>query len=238
MLKCDFHMHTNLIQKNEGNYSPHVLVDALVRQKFDVAAITEHASIRLGGKLRQFPQALKTYHSIKAYAKRKGLLLLPGFEKHIEGKEVVVLNYLGDLTRINTFADLERIKADGAFFFAPHPFYYLPTNLGDTLLNHLDLIDAIEYSHYYTSFFNPNRKAVQVATHFRKPLLGNSDAHRLVQLGTTFSFVDAERTPETILEAIRRHRLRIAPRPLPLPLFARLTSMLVYGKLKKILGVV
>jgi hypothetical protein len=45
-------------------------------------------------------------------------------------------------------------------------------------------------------------------------MVGNGDVHRLYQLGTCYSLVDAERTPDSICEAIRHGRVRVEARPL------------------------
>jgi hypothetical protein len=45
-------------------------------------------------------------------------------------------------------------------------------------------------------------------------MVGNGDVHRLAQLGTTYSLVDAERDPASICDAIAGGRVRIATRPI------------------------
>jgi hypothetical protein len=47
-----------------------------------------------------------------------------------------------------------------------------------------------------------------------KPLVGNGDVHRLRQLGTTYSLVDAPRDADAICEAIRNNRVWVEATPL------------------------
>jgi hypothetical protein len=44
-------------------------------------------------------------------------------------------------------------------------------------------------------------------------MVGNGDVHRLEQLGTTYSLVDADRDPGSICEAIAAGRVRVATSP-------------------------
>jgi hypothetical protein len=81
---------------------------------------------------------------------------------------------------------------------------------------HADLFDAVEYNAMFTSTLNFNRRAVEWAKQHGRPLVGNSDVHRLHQLGTTCSFVDAEPDADAICEAIKAGRVRIECRPLGL----------------------
>jgi hypothetical protein len=45
-------------------------------------------------------------------------------------------------------------------------------------------------------------------------MVGNCDVHRLHQLGTTWSLVDADPDPAAICEAIASGRVRVEHRPL------------------------
>jgi hypothetical protein len=78
---------------------------------------------------------------------------------------------------------------------------------------HADLFDAVEYNGMFTASLNFNKAAVRWATDHGKPLVGNGDVHRLVQLGTTYSLVDADRDPESICAAIAAGKVTIHTRP-------------------------
>jgi hypothetical protein len=73
----------------------------------------------------------------------------------------------------------------------------------------------------FTRALNFNRLAERWARRHGKPMVGNGDVHRLYQLGTCYSLVDAERTPDAICAAIREGRVRVAARPLSIVQAAR-----------------
>ena len=87
---------------------------------------------------------------------------------------------------------------------APHPFYPAPNCLGRTLEQHAAVFDAVEYNYFYTAHMNWfNAAACRWAARHGKPVVANSDVHRLGQLGTTYSLVDAEPDASAICTAIR-----------------------------------
>jgi len=61
---------------------------------------------------------------------------------------------------------------------------------------------------------NFNQRAVEVSQSFGFPLVGNSDAHFLSQLGTTYSLIYAEKNLESVFAAIRQNKIKVATRPL------------------------
>jgi hypothetical protein len=80
---------------------------------------------------------------------------------------------------------------------------------------HPALFDAAEVNAMFTDRVDFNRRAKRWAERYGKPLVGNGDIHRLRQLGTTYSLVDAEPAPEAICAAIAAGRLRVESRPMP-----------------------
>ena len=59
-----------------------------------------------------------------------------------------------------------------------------------------------------------------------KPIVGNSDLHRLEQLGSTYSLVEAEADPNAICDAIREGRVQIRSQPL-----SWLRAGMIFGKM-------
>jgi predicted metal-dependent phosphoesterase TrpH len=107
------------------------------------------------------------------------------------------------------------LKRDGGLVIAPHPFFPAPKCLNGKLRENVDLFDAIEFSHFYTRRVDFNRKAVAYARRMGLPLVGTSDCHRLWQLGTTYTLVEAAaRTKEAVFEAIRAGLVRVVTAPL------------------------
>ena len=79
---------------------------------------------------------------------------------------------------------------------------------------HGDLFDAVEYNAMFTAEANFNRLAERWARKHGKPMVGNCDVHRLRQLGTTYSMVDAEPDPGAICEAILAGKVQVVANPL------------------------
>jgi hypothetical protein len=66
----------------------------------------------------------------------------------------------------------------------------------------------------FTTSLNFNLRAERWAARNGKPLVGNCDVHRLRQLGTTYSLVDAQPSADSICRAIQEGRVRVESRPL------------------------
>ncbi|MGA2192155.1 MAG: PHP-associated domain-containing protein, partial [Nitrospirota bacterium] len=96
---------------------------------------------------------------------------------------------------------------------AAHPYFPMPTASGALLDKHPQIFDAVEYCHYYVKNINFNKWAVSRASDLGKPLIGCSDAHTTRQMGRTYSLVDAEKTPEAIIEAIKEGKVEVVTRP-------------------------
>lgn len=235
MLKADFHAHTNyVIPKKDSNLSPKQLIDFAASKGYEVLAITEHASMScLLGGLEYVDNPLKTYYDFKSYAKKKGILLIPGVETFVEGKEVLLINFTGDAKKVKTFADVEKLKGDNVLVIAPHPFYKKSSCLGKKLVEHINVFDAIEHCHFYTNLINPNKKAVSIAKEYGKPLVANSDAHGFDQLNINFTLVDAEKNVDSVLDAVRKNKIKIVTNPLSLSKFLRIAAWSVMATFKK-----
>ena len=136
-------------------------------------------------------------------------------ERSIEGCHTLLLNFRSGAQDVRTFDDLARLKQQQpGLVVAPHPFFPGPTCLGDRLDRHASLFDAVERNAMFTASLDFNRRAERWAAEHGKPVVGNCDVHRLRQLGTTYSMVDAEPHPDSICAAIAAGRVRVEGRPL------------------------
>ncbi|MEK6631541.1 MAG: PHP-associated domain-containing protein, partial [Acidobacteriota bacterium] len=82
---------------------------------------------------------------------------------------------------------------------------------------HASLFDAVEFNYFYTRRLNQfNLAAQRWAHHHGKPVVANTDVHRLEQLGPTYSLVDAEPHADAICSAIRSGRVEIRTEPITL----------------------
>jgi len=197
ILKVDLHLHTRDDRKDKICYSAFELLDEAHRQGFDAISITNHDTFTYSRDLRD-------------YARDLDILLIPGIELTVEGCHVLVLGELKELSRVSKLDDLYGIKNDQTLLVAPHPFFPVSSGLGKKILEHLELFDAIEFSHCFTRWINFNNPAVQLARANGLPLTAFSDTHFLWQLGSAYSLVMAEKkTQWDIFAAIRKGEVEI-----------------------------
>jgi predicted metal-dependent phosphoesterase TrpH len=202
LLKADFHIHTREDPHDFIRYTAAELLEEAAGQGFDVLALTCHNKRIHTEELRRRAEDL-------------GILLIPGVEAAIEGKHTLLLDMPYARLKVRTFEHVRRLRQDGGLVIAPHPFFPAPKCLNGKLRENLDVFDAIEFSHFYTQTLDFNRKAVEYARKMDLPLVGTSDCHRLWQLGTTYTIVDAAaKTVPAVFDAIRAARVRVVTAPL------------------------
>jgi predicted metal-dependent phosphoesterase TrpH len=202
MLKVELHTHTSDDPIDEIPYTSEELIDRAAALGYRALAITLHN--------RQLP-----IETLVPYAAERGIILMPGIERTIQGRHVLLINFPRGTEDVRTFEDLARLRRRGSgLVIAPHPFFPASTCLLSDLDRYRDLFDAVEINAMFTASLNFNRRAERWAARHGKPLVGNCDVHRLRQLGTTYSLVDAEPDPHAICQAIREGRVRVESRPL------------------------
>jgi predicted metal-dependent phosphoesterase TrpH len=203
VLKVDFHIHTGDDPMDRIPYSTHQLIDRAAVLGYDALAITLHD--------RQLD-----VQPLAAWAAERGVVLIPGIERTVEGCHVLLVNFPGNaVDHVRTFDDLRRMKQDHrGLVIAPHPYFPGLHSLFGALNRHGDIFDAVERNAMYTASLDFNRPAERWAHAHNKPMVGNGDVHRLEQLDTTYTLVDAERDPAAICAAVAAGRVRLVTRPL------------------------
>lgn len=197
MLKADLHLHTSEDPNDHLPYNARELIDYAKTLGFDVLAITLHEKLFQDKKVFD-------------YARKKGILLIPGIELKINGMHVLAYNVTEtDIKDIKNLEDLKKIKRKNTLIVAPHPYYGL-ISLGKNLEKYVDLFDAVEYCHFYTKWINgPNKKAARVAWKHNKPLVGNSDAHHLWRLNTTYTLIDSKKDLNAVINAVKKGNVKV-----------------------------
>jgi len=208
-------LHSHCQGDPVDSYLSHTIFQHIDRAKevgLDAIAVTWHRGIC------DNPEAL-------AYARERGVLLIPGMEADMEGQHhLVVLNLAeGDLPGAPTWAQLRSLRArkPEVLVMAPHPFYPHPTCLGRVMTDHVDCIDAVEWCaihvHWLPGRVNPNLRAARWAHKHGKTLLACSDAHTLRDIGSNASTVEAdELSIASIFAGIRAGRVTFHRRSLDL----------------------
>lgn len=220
MLKVDLHIHTSDDPVDNIPYTTYELIDRAAQLGYGALAITLHE--------RQLD-----LRSFVDYASARGITLIRGIERSIEGRHVVLLNFTPATEWVNTFEDLAELKArePRGLVIAPHAFFPTAFALREHMDRHADLFDVVECNAMFTRVLDFNRKAKRWARAHGKPMVGNGDVHRLHQLGSTYSLVDAPPDAGAICEAIRNGRVQVRAKPLSVVTAATIMWQLVAGDL-------
>lgn len=216
VLKVDLHIHTFEDPSDIIAYDAFTLVDRAAARGFGALAVTLHD--------RQLMDP-----DLFAHARERNVVLIPGIERTIRRKHVLLLNFPAALAEgvrsLDEVAALKRRRPEG-LVVAPHPFFPGASPLGELMDRHAALFDAVEWSYFWTPLVDFNRAAKRWALAHGKPLLGNSDMHDIRQMGRTCSLVDAPPDPAEICHAVREGRVEVVTSPAPLAELA-----LVFGGL-------
>jgi predicted metal-dependent phosphoesterase TrpH len=217
VLKVELHAHTADDPVDDIPYSTHQLIDRAAQLGYQALAITLHD--------RQLD-----VRPFASHAAERGITLIPGIERTIEGRHVLLLNFSCATEAVRSFDDLARLKSrERGLVVAPHPFYPIRTSLRGQMHRHADLFDAVEYNAMFTSLVNFNRLAQRWARAHVKPMVGNGDVHRLRQLGSTYSLVDAAPNADAICAAIRDYRVDVCAQPLSVASAAAIMGQMFGG---------
>ena len=207
-------LHSHCHGDPVDRYIPHSIfqhIDQAKKVGLDAIAVTWH---------RRICDNLEAV----AYARERGVLLIPGMEAEVNRRHLVVLNLAsGDLPAQPTWSEVRalRLRKPDVLVMAPHPFYPHPSCLGRTMEDHADCIDAVEWCFIHVNWLhhrvNPNLRAARWAQKHGKTLLASSDAHSLRSIGRNVSTVEAdELTTEAIFAGIRAGRVSFHRASLPL----------------------
>ncbi len=198
-LKVQLHLHTKEDPLDSIRLNAKQVIDLAARQNYDVLAITCH-------------NVLIFNEDLKEYAEQKRILLIPGIEKTVERKHVVIINATVESQKINSFEDLKEYRKNHpeCLILAPHPYYPGEISLGKKLALHHELFDAVEYSWFHSVRIDlPNKKAVKSAEKYKLPVLATSDCHLHKYMDYAYSYVTADKNTKSVLKAIKENKIHI-----------------------------
>ncbi len=203
MIKVELHAHT---ADDPADLIPHTtteLIDRAATLGFKALAVTLHD--------RQLD-----LRPCEDHAHARGIVLIRGIERTILGKHVLLLNFPAVAERTHSFEDIAALKRDhpAGLVIAPHAFFPGSTCLRSLMDRFAELFDAVEINYFYTADVDFNRPAARWAARHAVPLVGNTDLHRLHQLGRTYSLVDAAADPDAICASVRAGRVEVRSAPI------------------------
>jgi len=218
-LKVDFHIHTSEDLKDYIPYNSFQLIDVASQKGFDALAITNHDAVFYNPEIVQ-------------YAEKKDILLIPGMEATFSDAHVLILNpdFLFN-PRGRSIVELQEIKKGNNLIIAAHPFFPKLKSLDSDLLTYIHLFDAIEFAQYYNRLINFNKKAIDTASEYNKPLIATSDCHFLWQFGDTFTLVEADKDITSIIAAVKSGKVEIFSKPISLVTMAKVMTTLTLRRI-------
>lgn len=221
MLKTDLHVHTSedKVDGDHISYSARELIDIAAAKGYKVISITNHEYVFFNNE-------------IKRYAAKKGILLIPGVEKTVQGKHILLYNITQkQANKIKKVDDLKKLDRKKVLIIAAHP--YIPfIGLGRKLVKSIELFDALEHSSFSHNIIDFNRKAKKTAKKYKKTLIGTSDAHDICYFGTTYSLVDSKKDMKSIFNAIKRNKVKIITKHLEHTYFLKRGLSSIYHGIK------
>ncbi len=224
MIKVELHTHTSDDPQDLVPHSTTDLIDRAAALGYGAVAVTLHDR-----QLDLSPWA--------DYASDRGVVLIPGVERTIGGRHLLLLNFPAAAESVSDFDDVRALKKrhPRGLVIAPHPFYPSSTCLRRLMDVHRDVVDAVEFAWFYTRNSQRfNDAAVRWAERNGLPVVGNGDVHRLSQLGRTYSLVQAEASADAIVEAVREGKVRFETRPLATHVAAAFFASLIAAKLRRL----
>jgi predicted metal-dependent phosphoesterase TrpH len=229
MLKAQLHIHAPGDLQHKLPYTAKEVIDHAAERKFDVLAFTCHDKVIHNKELED-------------YALEKSILLIPGVERTIEGKHVLIYNITEkESQKVVSFKSLIELKKDKELknqpflIIAAHPFHFSFSCLKGRIIKNLDLFDAWEYSFFYHKLINPNKKTMKLAGKYSKPLVGSSDVHRLINWGKTYSLIDSKKKIDSVFRAIKNGKVKIKTKPLSLSLFSKVFFWAIASIIKRLI---
>ena len=182
-VKVDLHVHTTY--SNDSVITPKDLVFYAKKRGLNAVAVTDHD--RVDGALR--------------IAKETDFPIISGIEVsslhgHIVGlnvREPVAMDLSADET-------VKQIHDLGGVAVACHPFALFKGSIGKHVTRDFDAVEVVNASAF--PFASATRKANELARRLRLPRTAGTDAHWGPVIGQACTFVEAELTVESIVEAI------------------------------------
>lgn len=209
MLKIDLHTHS--VMSPDGGISQEQYMALLEDGTLDYVAITDHDRI-------DFAQ-----HMHKMLGKK----VIVGQEITTRDGEIIGL-FLKQKVRagLSAKATMEAIKKQKAIVYVPHPLETVRSGVKKAVLESCaNLIDIIESYNGRAVMQNKGPDATTWARLNHKPVAASSDAHGLKGVGSAFTVVKEEPTPQNLVEQVNLGHLTMHRPPLHTLFYPKLNRL-------------
>lgn len=192
-VRVDLHSHT--MHSGDSTTTPDELVETVTASGLDVLCVTDHNATRGAHEL----------------AEKLSCRVIVGEEVKTHAGEIIGLflteRIPGGLQPIEV---CERIRAQGAIVYIPHPFDPLRNCLKEAVLVDLvarGLVDAIEGRNAKTSLEHLNQRAQDFGRDHGLAVGAGSDAHVAEAIGAAYVEVPDFEGPQQFLASLRQGRV-------------------------------
>lgn len=190
-MRLDLHVHS--AHSRDGTASPRDIVRRCRELGLSGVAITDHNAIE--GSL-----------AAGVLGRAEGLLVLTGVEVSTSEGHVLAYGVREIIPRGLTAAEtVDRVRAAGGVAVAAHPRRF-PSGVGLEVAGRV-AFDAVEVLNGGSSS-RANKSALRLTQEMGRPQTGGSDAHRLCEVGRSYTEVEGAFTEDQVLEAIRKGHTR------------------------------
>lgn len=234
MFYGDLHIHSNY---SDGLDDPLVIVKYSIKKGLKIIALTDHDTNH--GYFR-----IVSFYG-KTHLKKANLVIVPGIELSssighilVLGVDIPISTKRGDLKDKEKVIDfIEKLKDKlNAVIVLAHPYSCkgVLTCSGAKDNDVLKIVDAIEVINGRT-IPKRNVNALKLAKKSSKVCVAGSDAHRLGEIGTTYTlFQNTVDNEDDVLNYIKRGLVKPGPMPEPLPIFKKIIMRNLYDILNSL----
>jgi predicted metal-dependent phosphoesterase TrpH len=202
----DPHIHSTY--SSDSTASPRDIVKKAKSIGLDAIAVADHNTIK--GGLAAIEEAKKI----------ENFVVIPAMEISSSKGHIVALGIKEDVEKgLSPEETIKKVRELGGIAIAAHPFVSYREGLCDHV-KELD-IDAIETLNSRYVFGYSNWRAKNLAEKRKIPEIGASDAHFLGAIGSCVTELDADLSPESIIEGILTGKTNVFGDRTPLPLILK-----------------
>ena len=188
-LKVYLHIHSHF--SSDGGMSPEDIIRTAEMAGLDVIAVTDHNTIKGGIETRKL-------------AKGRDIIVIVGEEIKTEDGEIIGLELEKDIEKgLSLKETCKLIKKQKGLVMIPHPFENLRKGVGNKMEDIIDYIDVVEVFNARCYFERSNRKAEEFAIKHNLPKCAGSDAHFIMEIGSAYMVIEAEKNMISVLKALK-----------------------------------
>lgn len=217
MLSADLHVHTACSGDGESQVAD--VLAAARAAGLDAIALTDHDTTE-GCRI--------------AAGLSSDVLIIPGVEVSTRQGHLLVLGAQGPIPGgLDVLETIRIAHSLGGITILPHPFHRYRHGVALKLKEALSATDAIEVFNSRYILGGANRRAFRYARRLGKPMVAGSDAHHCRYVGYGRTFIEADLTVESILNAIRNGRTRPGGKRTPVRTYTKQSLRNSWRKLKR-----